>query len=655
VVGIGVGVGVALAAVALAALAAAPARAAFQPQGLRVDGGEDSWHARQPFALRWSNPPGVAAVHYRVLDPDGRVVVNESTLAGPATAIQHVSVPSAPGAYRAEVWLERDDGSEGEPAGAALRFDDARPGAVAPLPFAGWIGRAAFPLTLRIGHPAGAAPLSGIRGYAVSVDASPSAEPCATTTVCGDAEMDLRGGVGEDALQLGELPEGASYVHAVAVSGSGMRSASAGSTILRVDETDPVTRLAGAPSGWASRSVTLTASASDAASGMAAGGAVAPFTAIRIDGGAPTVAVGDTVRATVIASGPHEVAYYARDAAGNVPDGGGPDGRPNRPPATATVRIDREPPRLAFGLAQDPLDPERIEVHAEDRYSGLDPARGSIGLRRVGSRGRFAELPTELFGGALRARWDSGAYPTGEYEFRAVAFDLAGNSAVTVSRAGGAPMRLRGPLKTPIELLAKARRRSLRYGRGTWFGGRVVVGRRSPLAGAPVQIVERFDAGGVPAERVSMARTDGKGRFGVQLAAGPNRQVIASVAPTRTLRGASSRPLALSVRGKVGLGASSTVARVGGEPVVFRGRVAARGASIPADGKAVELQFRLRGSAWSEFRTIRTDPKGRFRYAYRFADDDSRDVRFQFRAYAPAQAGWPFEPAGSRPVVVRGA
>ena len=93
---------------------------------------------------------------------------------------------------------------------------------------------------------------------------------------------------------------------------------------------------------------------------------------------------------------------------------------------------------------------------------------------------------------------------------------------------------------------------------------------------------------------------------------------------------------------------------VGGRPIVFSGRVLSRGAEVPASGKAVQLQFRLPGLPWSEFRTIRTDGGGRFRYAYRFADDDSRGVRFQFRAFAPAQAGWPFKPAGSTPVRVLG-
>jgi hypothetical protein len=68
----------------------------------------------------------------------------------------------------------------------------------------------------------------------------------------------------------------------------------------------------------------------------------------------------------------------------------------------------------------------------------------------------------------------------------------------------------------------------------------------------------------------------------------------------------------------------------------------------------VQLQFRAAGLPWTEFRTVQTNARGRFRYAYRFSDDDSRGVRFQFRAFVPTQGGWPYEPWGSRPVSVRG-
>ncbi len=265
----------------------------------------------------------------------------------------------------------------------------------------------------------------------------------------------------------------------------------------------------------------LTAVADDADAGMAPTGAGGPFTAIRVDGGAPTTAPGAEVSATVIGSGVHTIAYYARDAAGNVADGAPGD----RPPATAVVRIDREPPRLAFAAAQDARDPELIEARAEDPYSGVDPSRGSIAVRRVGAGERFAALPTQVAAGTLHAHWDSSAYPAGEYEFRATAYDAAGNATVSLERADGTPMRLSGPLKVPVRLSIRgARRRTVRYGRRTWFAGRALAARRTPLAGVPIRVIERFAAGAVPAERVSMLRTDVNGRFGVHLAPGPSRE-----------------------------------------------------------------------------------------------------------------------------------
>jgi hypothetical protein len=121
-----------------------------------------------------------------------------------------------------------------------------------------------------------------------------------------------------------------------------------------------------------------------------------------------------------------------------------------------------------------------------------------------------------------------------------------------------------------------------------------------------------------------------------------------------TLTSSASRRLDLRVRSVVRLHASAPVARIGGAPLVFRGRVEAAPGTIPAAGSSVQLQFRLPGRPWSEFRTVRTDRRGRFRYAYRFSDDDSRGARFQFRAHVPAQEGWPYEPGSSLPILVRG-
>jgi hypothetical protein len=319
------------------------------------------------------------------------------------------------------------------------------------------------------------------------------------------------------------------------------------------------------------------------------------------------------------------------------------------------VRIDREPPTVAFMAAQDPADPELIEARVADANSGLDPDRGWIGARRIGEGRRFTRLPTELSAGTLRARWDSSAYPPGEYEFTATAYDRAGNAASSGRRSGGAGMRLSAPLKLPVRVLARGGRRTIGHGHSAWFGGRLLIGRRTPLAGVPVRIVERFADGGVPGERVSIAHSDAEGRFRMRLEPGPSRQVIAELAPTARTRAAVSDPLELAVDSRLTLSVTATRARIGGRPVIFRGRIARGGATLPSEGKTIELQFRLAGLPWSEFRTLRCDRRGRFRFAYRFSDDDSRGARFQFRAYAPAQAGWPFEPAGSQPVNVLGA
>jgi hypothetical protein len=643
-----------LLALTLGATPGAAATPGPQPLELRVDGGEERWLSTPTFVLRWSNPPTpITAVHYRVLAATGSVAVTPRSLPWDATSLQ-VSVPWLPGVYTAELWLEGVNESLGTPASAKLRFDPVAPGQIEAVPTPAWIGRPAFPLTLQLGRPSGTPPLSGIAGYAATVSGASDGGSCLVSDTCANA-TELNGGIDEDGLAVTDLPEGTSYLHAVTISGSGKRSLVPSSTVLRVDKTDPLVQLQGTQSGWSNRPLTLTATASDAASGMTQlGGGGETFTAIRVDGATPTVTPGNEATTTLIESGVHAVAYYARDAAGNVADGSIHGGRSNPPPATTLVRIDRQPPLLAFAPAQDPREPERIEARVSDLLSGVDLSHGSIEVRRAGSNRPFTPLPTRYVGSLLRAHWDSEASPPGEYEFRATAHDLAGNVSSTQVRGGGGAMRLSSPLKVQAQLLTETGGRTLPYGRGVDFKGRAVVGRRAPLADVAVRVTERFDAGAVPAERVSVVRSDPSGAFAIRLPAGPSRQVVAAVAPTASLRGATTKPRRIAVRTRVRLRTSTRTAQVGGRPLLFQGRVESDGTTIPSDGKVVQLQFRLPGLPWREFRTVRSDPQGRFRYAYRFADDDSRGVRFQFRAFATAQAGWPFEPAGSASVAVRG-
>lgn len=646
---------VALAALTMPATAGA---AAFQPIDVSVDGGEESWHADPGFAVRWSNPAGVAAVHYRLLDPADRQLGGDVRIAQPATALQHLTVPEVDGAYTVEIWLEDGAGYEGPPASVKLRFDGSPPGDVEPSTGLAWIGRTAFPLTLRLAHPDDPLPISGIRGYAVSVDRALDGEPCEDSYLCSESETDLREGIGDDALEIDSLPEGTSYAHAVAVSGSGVHSASTGTAVLRVDATDPTTTLHGVPVGWSNRPVRLEAAAVDAGSGMSqVGEGPTPFTAIRVDDGSPVVAAGSLAATTVIDDGVHAVAYYARDAAGNIDDGGSSNGQANRQPREALVEIDRAPPQVAFANAQDPADPERIDAIVADALSGVDTSLGSVAVRPVGSTERFRALPTTVSESKLSARWDSQSFAAGEYEFRATAYDRAGNLSSTAARVNGAPMRLRNPLKVPTTIFAAFRNGNsgaLPCGRRATLEGRLTAGRGTPLSGEPVRVHERFADGSDLPERVATVSTDRNGTFSLRLEPGPSRTVVAVAEPTAKRQGARSRPRALAVRSCVVLRVSSPVAKVGGRPVVFRGRVSPAGVEMPRNGIPVELQFRLPGLPWTEFRTVETDRRGRFHYAYRFADDDSRGVRFRFRAYVTERAGWPFEPAGSTPITVRG-
>jgi hypothetical protein len=632
------------------------------PVNLRVAGGETAWHALNLFRLDW-DPPAAAAelsssasAKYLVRDGAGQVVVPATRFSSPLSGGGAVHVPPQPGRYTAEIWFEDGNGS-GPHVSASLLFDDVRPGSARVLGPVAWVG-GGRPAALRIEQPPGPLPVSGIRGYAIAVDRQALGSACAAPGRCSEAETNVSAATAAEPVSLGALPEGISFAHVVAVSGAGLSSA-VETVELRIDATRPDVTLAGVPQGWADGPVRLQAAASDPLSGMAASGPGGPFTAIAIDGGLPTVSPGPEVAATVSGDGIHQVSFYGRDAAGN--NGDGRTGA--APPFSTVVRIDTSSPALAFVATRDPSDPERIEALVGDPLSGPSPDRGSISLRPVGTRAPFQPLATSVSPGRLVAHWDSDAYPTGTYEFRASGFDLAGNAGSGDRRTDGARMVLANPLKTPTEIsfgLQPRRRGEQGPARRAAGGGAIAVRGRlasvtgSPLGGVAVEVVETFDAGAETRQRLTRVFTAADGGFQLRLAPGPSRLVEARFAGNRLLTRAGSEPLRLAVPAAVRFHASAATATIGGAPVLFSGRVGSRGARIPRSGLPVELQFRVPGSPWSEFRTVQTDPHGRFRYAYAFSDDDSRGIRFQFRAAAVPQENWPYERAASRAVAVTG-
>jgi hypothetical protein len=666
------------AALSLPLSAAADPTALLKPVNLRVAGGESNWQPDNDFSLYWDPPATgsfeVHAVHYHLPEGPGLEPARTVDLPWYIGQIEDVHV-RAPGIYMVGIWFEGAGKALGPEVMATLRFDNVRPAPVQPIVPSGWIAGNVAP-TVRIGPASEPQPLSGIRGYAISVGPAGSSGPCAAPDRCEPSETDLRGGINGDTISLGTLPEGDHVVRAVAVSGSGMASREVRTAVLHVDATLPTLTLEGAHEGWVNKPQQITAQARDGASGMAAAGPAGPFVSIAVDDGAPRQEVGNSATVMVNGEGVHRIAFYARDAAGNSGE---------RSPHLATVRIDEGPPTAVFASVRDPSEPERVEAMVADSLSGPDPTRGSIALRPAGSRQGFAPLPTAVAGDRLLARWNSDAFPPGNYEFRATAFDAAGNSVISERRQGGGRMVLANPLKTPTGVLAgfgghrlvwqhcarvrgqrrcrhvatrsfgnRPTSRAVPFGRAMSFGGRLVTAVGSPLSDQPIEIIETFAAGASRPHRTTLARTGSDGVFVARLAPGPSRSIKARFGGNRILTRSESGGVWLDVLAGVRMQASSASARVGGAPVVFSGRVEDLDAPAPRVGRPIELQFRVPGGEWSQFRTVQTNAQGHFRYAYAFSDDDSRGIRFQFRAFAPAQEGWPYAPASSRPVFVTG-
>ena len=68
-------------------------------------------------------------------------------------------------------------------------------------------------------------------------------------------------------------------------------------------------------------------------------------------------------------------------------------------------------------------------------------------------------------------------------------------------------------------------------------------------------------------------------RFAIQLSPGPSREVIASFAGNRALGRSAAQSARLRVGSEVELHVSAPVAKVGGRPVMFSGKVPASGGS----------------------------------------------------------------------------
>jgi hypothetical protein len=439
-------------------------------------------------------------------------------------------------------------------------------------------------------------------------------------------------------------------------------------TLLLADHSDPaITGTGGSllSSGWERGSRTLSASAADLGAGVSGLRATVNATQVAAAGSCNTGGLGFPYTGPIVPCAPsaslsqplntaaapfHNGANELRLTAGDYPGN-------QADPITKTVFVDNAPPSVAFSNQQDPASPETIRAPVSDAHSGV--ASATIQMRAAGTED-WESLETKLAGNEARSQIDSLSAPAGDYEFRAVVSDVAGNLSVTTKRANGEPMKLHFPLKDPVELDAHLNRggskaQVVRYGTKAKAKGLLLDRSGHPVADQPVTITEYFGAGALLRERVSEARTDERGKWRSKIPAGPSRDVRVAYGGSSRYAPAAKGVGTFLVRSR----ASFQTSRENipeGRTLAFTGRVGHFGARIPSGGKLVELQVRVRSGRWDTVgEAFRTNERGYYRRTYRFGHQYAQDTQFKFRVKVRREARWPYKRTNTvqRKVIVR--
>jgi hypothetical protein len=246
---------------------------------------------------------------------------------------------------------------------------------------------------------------------------------------------------------------------------------------------------------------------------------------------------------------------------------------------------------------------------------------------------------------------DTRAVPNGSYDLTVRVRDAAGNERVV---HGGHPVAIANEaipgVTAPFSVIAKFNGTSrttvtVPYGRRVLVRGRLTQGSQPFGGGASLDVLERLDRKGQREKVASRTKTKADGSFTV---------VVATKRPSRVVRLAYRAPdgrqivsRALKVRVHA---ASRLRAALHGRLVRFSGHVLS--GPIPKAGKRILMEGQSPGSAWTQFRSLRTDRKGRFSGSY------SLQVRrpgvvLKVRAAVLAESGYGYISARSRAVTLR--
>jgi hypothetical protein len=229
--------------------------------------------------------------------------------------------------------------------------------------------------------------------------------------------------------------------------------------------------------------------------------------------------------------------------------------------------------------------------------------------------------------------------------------DAAGNERVV---DGGHPVEIRNePMPgsiAPFSVVAKFSRTSrttvtVPYGRRVVVRGRLTQGSQPVAAGVTLEILERLDRKGSHEQVASSVETKADGSFtAVTRTNRPSRVVRLAY---RAADGHQVVSRALKVRVQA---ASRLRATLRGRVVRFSGRVLS--GPIARRGKRVLMEGRSPGSAWTQFKSLRTDRHGRFSGTYRLRVRRP-GVVLKVRAIVPSESNYGYVSARSRSVALR--
>ena len=308
-----------------------------------------SWTNNDEFDLQWTVPSqgsgsGIAKVKYQIDDGP----VQEKT-SGDMSKLEDLSTGNV-GDHVVSIFLE-DAAGNVEPGNARsihAQFDDQQPGAAEPDELNGYVS-AGETVSWQEVIP-GEVPVSDIAGYAISFDSNPIGNPGEEITHPGKSNLSTE--------LPGSVPEGESYIHVRAISGSGV-AGPVNSEAIKVDQTKPNVDVSGHTDSWRKGPVTIGFTATDSYSGV---DPAWPLSGLMysVDGGSTQVAPGTTKSIDFHETGMHSLKTHAQDVAGNASD-----------EINLAVRVDSKPPTLGFVKAKNPDDPTEVRAKATDEHSGF--------------------------------------------------------------------------------------------------------------------------------------------------------------------------------------------------------------------------------------------------------------------------------------------